>query len=184
MILSILRDLNRRNFRFMKYLEKLRLPAIFSIMALLSSDKVNLFNNTMFELLEHLITASKHNASEINSEYVAFVIDKMIMAEPLDFRKNPELSLLQAFRRYADDHEVKADFIQSKTNINSLRQRRIFVTPSMDYYQPCHEDETNLVLRKYKDESYRFVRVSFMNENLEKGYYYHDNMNWILGYIH
>jgi len=153
-------------------------------MALFSSDKVNLFNNTMLELLEYLVTASKHNATELNSEYVAYVIDRMIVQEPLDFRKNPELSLLQVFRRFAEDKDIRNDFMQSKTNINSLRQRRLFVTPTLDYYQPCHEDETNLVLRKYMNESYRFVRVSFLNDNLEKGYYFQECMNWILGYIH
>jgi hypothetical protein len=45
------------------------------------------------------------------------------------------------------------------------------ISPTIDYYQVQVEDETCLVLRKYKDNISRFIRVTFVNESFEKGFY-------------
>ena len=52
-----------------------------------------------------------------------------------------------------------------------MKQRRMLLTPTMDYFQVQVEDETCLALRKYKDQLYRFVRVTFTNDNFERGFY-------------
>lgn len=50
-IIASMKDIIKTNKTFLGYLEKLRLPTIFSIMALLSNDKVNLFNDSLVELM-------------------------------------------------------------------------------------------------------------------------------------
>jgi peptide deformylase len=52
-----------------------------------------------------------------------------------------------------------------------MKQRRLIVTPTIDYYQVEVEDETCLALRKYKDYVTRFVRVTFANEMQTRGFY-------------
>ena len=74
--------------------------------------------------------------------------------------------------------------MKSKNSVNFLRQRRMFVSPTIDYYQEQVDDETNRVIRQYRDHISKFVRLSFVNENLEKGFYLTENMNWLLGYVH
>ena len=67
-----------------------------------------------------------------------------------------------------------------------LRQRRVFVTPTLFRYSIASEEESNRVLRKYKSILPNFIRLTFTNEKLEKGYYfnmYAEKNNFILGYI-
>lgn len=48
------------------------------------------------------------------------------------------------------------------------------------------EEESNRVLRKYKSILPNFIRLTFTNEKLEKGYYFNgssEKNNFILGYI-
>ena len=49
--ISVIRDLMRRNKNFNNLIQKLKLPALFSIMALLSNDKVNLFNDRLVDFI-------------------------------------------------------------------------------------------------------------------------------------
>lgn len=75
-IIPVLKEIKRKNSCFADYLEKLRIPATFSVMALLSSDKVNLFSDKFLEFVEYLIV-SEYNSSEDSSSYAAYIIDKI-----------------------------------------------------------------------------------------------------------
>jgi len=56
-------------------------------------------------------------------------------------------------------------------NVNFLKQRRLLITPTIDYYQVEISDETCLALRKNKDQISKFLRVTFAHENFESGFY-------------
>lgn len=46
------------------------------------------------------------------------------------------------------------------------------------------EEESNRVIRKFKNFLPNFIRLSFVNEDLDKGYYFSSTgNNFILGYI-
>lgn len=64
----------RRNKNFNSLIQKLKLPALFSIMALLSNDKVNLFNDRLVDFIQYLLV-SEFNRSEDKSHYASFIID-------------------------------------------------------------------------------------------------------------
>jgi RNA dependent RNA polymerase len=67
-----------------------------------------------------------------------------------------------------------------------LRQRRVFVTPTLFRYSMANEEESNRVIRKFKSFLPNFIRLTFTNEKLEKGYYFNgssEKNNFILGYI-
>lgn len=60
----------------------------------------------------------------------------------------------------------------SNKNINIVRQRHIFITPTLIHVQPGMLQESNKVLRKYNDFRNDFLKVSFTNEYLQKGFYF------------
>lgn len=65
-----------------------------------------------------------------------------------------------------------------------MRQRKMFVSPTLLMFQPTTEEEGNRVLRQFRDDVNRFVRLSFVNEHLEKGFYFSEQSHLFLGYIH
>jgi hypothetical protein len=143
---------------------------MFSILAMLSQDKVNLFNNRLKDFMDYLIAMSDCNKSERNAQRAACAIDTMITNEILEYKSEPDIKFIKIFEKYyaeqlAEDNDAKFE------DINFMKQRRLTITPTLDYYHPMVEDETSLVLRKYKDHINRFVRVSFNNEYFERGFY-------------
>ena len=74
-----------------------------------------------------------------------------------------------------------------RDNNNFMKQRRLTVTPTLDYYLVQLEDETCLALRKYKDHIEKFVRVTFANEYLTRGFYQQQTdggQSLLLGFVH
>lgn len=95
----------------------------------------------------------------------------MITNEILDFKKHPEINFIQAFQKYKQTANFTEEDVNKQDDINFMKQRRLMITPTIDYYQVQVEDETCLVLRKFKENLSRFVRVTFVNESFEKGFY-------------
>lgn len=187
MNVPILRDLLRRQKSFKLLLPKLRLPLMFSVLALLSQDKVNIFSDSLIQFMEYLIAMSGFNNTEKLSHRGANIIDQMITGEILDFKKQPEINFIQTFQRYKQSTNFTEEEISKQDDLNFMKQRRLMITPTLDYYQVQVEDETCLVLRKYKDNLSRFVRVTFVNESFEKGFYQQHSdggRSRMLGFIH
>ena len=76
------------------------------------------------------------------------------------------------------------DYRKITSHPNLLRQRRVLVTPTLFLYTIAKEEESNKVLRQYKNNLSQFIRLSFVNEQIDKGFYFTDNSRYILGYIH
>ncbi len=144
---------------------------MFSVLALLSQDKVNLFTDSLILFMEYLIVMSGFNNTERQSHRGACIIDKMITSEILDFKKHPDINLIFTFQKYKQNTNFTEEEVNKQDDLNFMKQRRLMISPTIDYYQVQVEDETCLVLRKYKDNISRFVRVSFVNESFEKGFY-------------
>ena len=131
--IGVMRDLIRRNEDFKTVLDKLRLPLVFSVMALLSNDKANIFNDKLIEFMEYLVI-SDANKEEQEAQFASFVIDRIVLKELLDYKKDPNIDFIQVYSKYCQDQDVIHDYERVNSNINFLRQRRLFVTPTMDYY--------------------------------------------------
>jgi RNA-dependent RNA polymerase len=60
------------------------------------------------------------------------------------------------------------------------------ITPTLVRFSVAQEEQTNRVIRQYKSFIPNFVRLSFVTEELDKGYYFTTNnfANFLLGYIH
>jgi hypothetical protein len=62
--------------------------------------------------------------------------------------------------------------MSSADKFDLLRQRKVFITPTLIKYSIGQEEESNRVIRKFKAFLPNFIRLSFVNENLEKGFYF------------
>jgi len=65
-------------------------------------------------------------------------------------------------------------FFQMEKNNKLKTVRRLYITPTLHIYRTPIEEETNRVIRKHADMSTHFLRVTFLNEKLQKGYYFTD----------
>ena len=96
----------------------------------------------------------------------------MIINEILDYKSEPDIKFIKIFEKYYAEKIAEEAANEGRTDdINFMRQRRMTITPTLDYYHPMVEDETCLVLRKYKEHIHRFVRVTFTNDYFERGFY-------------
>lgn len=86
-----------RNTSFKLILDKLKLPLVFSIMAMLSNDKVNLFNEKLLDLMEYFII-SDYNKCDEKAQLASYALDKIIIHETLDYRKDPDINLVLIFQ--------------------------------------------------------------------------------------
>jgi hypothetical protein len=145
---------------------------MFSLLAMLSQDKVNLFNNRFQDFIDYLIAFSDCNSSEKKAQRAAQAIDAMVTSEILDYKSEPNIKFIKIFEKYYAEQLTEEASNESKIeDINFMKQRRLTITPTVDYYHPLLEDETCLILRKFKDHVHRFVRVTFTNEYFERGFY-------------
>ena len=68
--------------------------------------------------------------------------------------------------------------------MNFLRQKKVLVTPTMILFYPMMEEETNRVIRAFPSEVWRLIKLSFVNDSLEKAFYLNEFNHQYLGYIH
>ena len=108
------------------------------------------------------------------------------MHEHLDVEKSPDVNLVRKFKQCAQDPEVMQEYeeLYCKVDNNFLMQRRVSITPTMILYSRAQEEESNRVIRKFKAFLPNFIRLSFVGDDLTKGYYFGDNKGFMLGYIH
>jgi hypothetical protein len=62
--------------------------------------------------------------------------------------------------------------MQAADKNDLLRQRKVLITPTLIKYTQGHEEESNRVIRKFKTLLPNFIRLAFVNEDNEKGYYF------------
>ncbi|KAM0932075.1 putative RNA-directed RNA polymerase [Dioscorea sansibarensis] len=56
----------------------------------------------------------------------------------------------------------------SKVSVDNIEVRRLVITPTKAYCLPPETELSNRVLRKYKDIADRFLRVTFMDEGMQR----------------
>lgn len=67
----------------------MKLPVLFSMLALFSQDKVNIFTDSAIKLAVYLIKESDWNTTEEMTRIAAAALDQIIISEVLDYKKNP-----------------------------------------------------------------------------------------------
>lgn len=80
--------------------------------------------------------------------------------------------------------QVVNDILRIKQSQNEIRLRRVIITPTLVLFAMPEPEETNRVIRKYKQNIELFVRTNFTDENLSKGYYFGDDNKQLLHHIY
>ena len=68
--------------------------------------------------------------------------------------------------------------------MNYMRQHRVNITPTLIKFTIGEEEESNRVIRNYKEKLPNFIRLCFMTDTLDRGYYFGGNGDSLLGYVH
>jgi hypothetical protein len=107
----------------------------------------------------------------------------------LDVERNPEVNLIKKFEDCTRDAETNQEyeeiFYKKKGKmLNFLMQRRITISPTLILISRAEEEESNRVIRKFKEYLPNFLRLSIVGDDMTKSYYFGDNRNFVLGYIH
>ena len=118
------------------------------------------------------------------SDFGSFLIDQINLFHDLDYKDDSNNKLCDLFTKLSQDQAKKDEFKRVQNNIDLMRQRRVLVTPTLFHYTVAREEESNKVLRQYREHHVQFIRLSFVQEDLDKGFYFNDNSRFLLGYIH
>ena len=154
----------------------------FSILALLSEGKVNIFNEGLVDFMG-MINKGGWSGSEFMAEYGGYLIDRINVNADLDYKDSDAGGIQQLFESSRDDAQVLEDFQRLQEHADIMRQRRLLVTPTLHHYTAAQEEEANKVLRQYREQNHSaFVRLSFVKETLEKDYY--ATQDYLLGHVH
>jgi hypothetical protein len=65
-------------------------------MAMLSSDKINLFNDKFIDLIEFLMV-SIYNKTDEKASLGSFILDQITLNESLDYKVDPNINLVTYF---------------------------------------------------------------------------------------
>lgn len=131
-----------------------------------------------------MINNGNWNKHQVISDYGAYLIDQINLFYDLDYKDDSNNKLCEIFTRFSEDPAKKEEFKRVQNNDNLMRQRRVLVTPTLFHYTVAKEEESNKVLRQYKEYHVQFIRLSFVQEDLDKGFYFNENSRFLLGYIH
>lgn len=178
--LQHLKELKNRSCRFLSLLDQLKVQLRYSVMALLSENKITLFNDSIVTLVQLLI-AKGWSLTQDTADYGSFLLDKMHLQ--LDPKKVPYHDLVELFKEQKNK-ENDDEFEDSRTNLNYLRQHRVNITPTLIKFTPGEEEESNRVIRNFKEQLPNFLRLCFLTDTQEKGYYCGGNGDSLLGYVH
>ena len=99
--------LKTRGEGFRLLLDKMRLQMRYAFMALLSQNRVSLYNDTILMLMSNVLKA-KWNDRESSSNFCAFLLDKMHFK--LDPQARPYENLINLFKEMRSDLEINEDF--------------------------------------------------------------------------
>jgi gamma-glutamyl:cysteine ligase YbdK (ATP-grasp superfamily) len=89
----------------------------------------------------------------------------------LDPVKRPYEDLVCAFSKQNHEENVR-EYGDSIKQLNCMRQRRVMVTPTLIRFSVAQEEQTNRVLRQFCNFVPNFIRLSFVTEELDKGFYF------------
>lgn len=135
---------------------------------MLSSNKVSLFNETLLNLIKVMIEQG-WNAGNRNPDYGSMLLDNMQFS--LDPVQRPYEDLIEAFKRQNNDENLE-EYEELVKQVDYMRQRRVMMTPTLMRFSAAQEEQTNRVIREYHSLIQNFVRLSFVTEDFDKGYYF------------
>lgn len=129
----------------MDSLTKLQLR--YSVLSLLSSGRVSLFNDSLITLVEYLSLPHVSGLDE-TAELSAFALDKMmtiLVAEDSPVKMN----FLDLFKTTVCQEETRKELEGWKKLTHLMPQYKVYVTPTLYRFAPMSWDEGSHILRTY-----------------------------------
>ena len=83
----------------------------FSILALLSKSKFNIFNSGLIQFMD-MLNGGGWNKDNTQSEYGAYVIDHINLFNDLDYKDDSNSKLIDAFDKVRNDKEISNEFLR------------------------------------------------------------------------
>lgn len=111
--------------------------------------KVSIFNPKMTELMEYLVV-SEWNKSDEKADFASFALDYLNINDVTSKKSETNYNIAINFQRASINQLIIEDYQRSRNHPNLMRQRRMYVSPTLNYYQTASEEESNRVLRTYK----------------------------------
>ncbi len=145
----------------------------YAILCLITQKRLNIFSFDI-RLLERV---SKLSCDEQNMS--AFIIETIIKEKT---KLSSDCDLLSLFDGYFDNSiklEVMRMADKEKQNIDTMKSRTIEITPSLILYKPPILEKQNHILRKYTEYKDNFLKINFVDEELNKIFFSSSSM-WIL----
>lgn len=106
-IVKIGKTLNSRAHKFIVKFDELRLPLRYSIMALISNNRVSIFNETLVPFVNQLAIDKKWNSDKY-SDYGSYIIDQM--SYELNPRSKVPQDLTEFFRKQLEVAENREHY--------------------------------------------------------------------------
>ena len=178
-----LANVRDKGLRFSDQVNQMRPSLRFSVLALLSSNKFNIFNKGLIDFME-MLNNGGWNSNDVTADFGAFIIDHINLFKELDYKDDSSKKIEELFRKLAADDVIIDDFKRVQQANDSIRQRRVLVTPTLFHYTVAREEESNKVIRQFKSHLTQFIRLSFVKEDYDQGFYCHESSRYLLGYIH
>ena len=145
----------------------------YAILCLITQKRLNIFSFDC-KLLERL-----HKLSCEEQNTATFIIEMIIKEKT---KINVDCDLLGLFNSYYENSiklEILSMIEKEKQNIDTMKSRTIEITPSMIYYKPPILEKQNHILRKYVEYKENFLKINFVDEELNKIFFSSTSM-WVL----
>lgn len=176
-------SLREKGLQFSQQLIKMRPSLRYAILALLSANKFNIFNQGLIDFMA-MLNNGGWNDKPMTADFGAFLIDHINLFKELDYKDDSSGQIEALFIKLRDDQALLQDFKRIQEDQNSISQRRVLVTPTLYHFTVARVEEGNKVLRQYREHLSQFIRLSFATEELDKGFYFLSSSRYLLGYIH
>lgn len=174
------------------------MPLRFSVLTLVSEAKVSLFDDTILEFAAHLLAFELNKVLVFRrprDEYeiedfllpgneeafvavrkAVYVIDeickkKTSWARPSTKHRKGN-GLIKDFTYKMENYpDINAEIETECRDQNFLRQRRVYVTPSLILFKPNAREQTCRVLRQFHRFKEYFFRLTLSDDRLQKMHY-------------
>jgi len=143
-------SLKQKGLQFSDQLNRMKPSLKFAVLALLSQNKFNIFNLGLIDFMTMLDNGG-WNRNDINADFGAFIIDHINLFKDLNYKDNCSSKIEELFVSLANDKLVIDDYKRIQGMPNLIRQRRVLVTPTLFNFSVSREEESNKVLRQYKE---------------------------------
>ena len=151
---------------FYTYLVNLHFSLQYSIFALITTRKLNLFNYVFFQKIMKGFTKLNCEEQEIMSKALDQITTEAMTINNLSILIGSRYNELKNKKNNESINEIKDEV---KENISYMRS--VEITPSIIYYEVPKLERNNQIIRKFKKYQDHFIKISINDDDHNKIYF-------------